>query len=135
MINMAYKHILRKITFMLISWGVLLLTVSCVKDLYGQTILLAGKWAKVDDNGMFTEYIEFRSGEMKNFVSNTPRLIYDGTILKYQADYEEKSSERYSVIHGILTVSGVELGKVSINGDELFLGNIRYERIYRIRYN
>lgn len=132
MINMTYRHLLRKIPFMLISGGVLLLTVSCAKNLDGQAIPLAGKWAKVDNNSMTTEFIQFRSGEMKNFVSNTPKVIYEGTIWNSKNDFKEKSSERYSVIDGILTVSGKELGKVSVNGNKLTLGNITYEIIYGV---
>lgn len=107
-------------------------SVSCVKSVVedADTVTLSGRWARTDNSYMTASYVEFRPDEMIEYESAEAKIIQDGTIWNSsESDFVEKSSAKYTVSGGMLIVAGEEVGKVSVNDDELTVGDERLIRI------
>lgn len=114
------------------------LSVSCAKNILPETDQsIEGRWAHVIDGIYADYYLQFEMGKCYTYTPAAVHIFYDNAIWGCQpGDYRLSYSEYYAIKEGCLQVSStqdgfdaVNLGRMSVNGDILAIGDVVYSRL------
>ncbi len=95
-----------------------------------QFIPVAGRWAKVGEDGLVSFYVEFENGVYSGYNAKSLVAYFEGALWGCSdAHFERITQEQYSIVGNDLILSGRHTSIALASPTTLYINNIRYEKI------